>query len=425
MRVSALSVTAVCGQTVSRISCFVTTWPWRSRSRTRRSKAFGSRGTVCPPRSTRKPAVSTWTSSKVYSDKGSPGPRQMIGPYHSSRNTAAKPSPVRTGKHPSPVTTPHIRLPNFSAKGRRTCEASGRAGSWWRCGSGHVHSRSRHDGREHGPPHPGPRRRPSAPRRARDRERHGARTHSCWIPGPRPAWSRRTWRASWRCRTWARPSRRRRRPWAPPRLVQATLTLGGVQREGDVISAALGAVRGMDPAIRGIVGQDLLRLGNWWLDYRRRRAAGGCGGRARRRGPGRAPLRSLAWRPPRHRHAAPRPPSPAARARLRGLLGGDVRRSITAASESAGRRSGDHPRRPGDRAAGFGRAAPRGPLRDPALRGRHPRRTRPNAWRTGFSRPRCSKASTSTTARARSSSTRGGHGCPRSPDHRAEAFVAA
>jgi hypothetical protein len=53
-------------------------------------------------------------------------------------------------------------------------------------------------------------------------------------------------------------------------LVQATLMLGSVRREGDVISAALGPVREMDPAIRGIVGQDLLRLGNWWLDYRGR-----------------------------------------------------------------------------------------------------------------------------------------------------------
>jgi aspartyl protease len=51
-------------------------------------------------------------------------------------------------------------------------------------------------------------------------------------------------------------------------LVQVTLTLGGVRREGDVISGALDAVRAVDPAIRGIVGQDLLRLGNWWLDYR-------------------------------------------------------------------------------------------------------------------------------------------------------------
>jgi aspartyl protease len=51
-------------------------------------------------------------------------------------------------------------------------------------------------------------------------------------------------------------------------LVQAMLTLGSVQRNGDVISAPLDAVRQMDPAIRGLVGQDLLRLGNWWLDYR-------------------------------------------------------------------------------------------------------------------------------------------------------------
>jgi hypothetical protein len=51
-------------------------------------------------------------------------------------------------------------------------------------------------------------------------------------------------------------------------LVEATLTLGTVERQGDVFRAPLTAVRAVDPALRGIVGQDLLRLGNWWLDYR-------------------------------------------------------------------------------------------------------------------------------------------------------------
>ena len=51
-------------------------------------------------------------------------------------------------------------------------------------------------------------------------------------------------------------------------LVQATLTLGRVRREGDVIRAPLTEVRALDPAIRGLLGQDVLRLGNWWLDYR-------------------------------------------------------------------------------------------------------------------------------------------------------------
>jgi hypothetical protein len=52
------------------------------------------------------------------------------------------------------------------------------------------------------------------------------------------------------------------------RLLRATLALGTVEREGEVIGASLAPVRGVDPALRGIVGQDLLRLGNWWLDYR-------------------------------------------------------------------------------------------------------------------------------------------------------------
>jgi predicted aspartyl protease len=51
-------------------------------------------------------------------------------------------------------------------------------------------------------------------------------------------------------------------------LVLAALALGRVERRGEVIRASLAAVRAVDPAVRGIVGQDLLRLGNWWLDYR-------------------------------------------------------------------------------------------------------------------------------------------------------------
>jgi predicted aspartyl protease len=54
-------------------------------------------------------------------------------------------------------------------------------------------------------------------------------------------------------------------------LVRATLTLGGLERrDGDVISAPLDAVHALDPDIRGVVGQDLLRGANWWFDYRGR-----------------------------------------------------------------------------------------------------------------------------------------------------------
>jgi aspartyl protease len=57
---------------------------------------------------------------------------------------------------------------------------------------------------------------------------------------------------------------------ASARLVHGTLTLGSVRREGEIIRARLDALADLDPAPRGVVGQDLLRLANWWLDYRGR-----------------------------------------------------------------------------------------------------------------------------------------------------------
>jgi hypothetical protein len=54
--------------------------------------------------------------------------------------------------------------------------------------------------------------------------------------------------------------------WAA--LVRGTLALGGVRREGTLIRARLDSLADLDPAPRGVVGQDLLRLANWWLDYR-------------------------------------------------------------------------------------------------------------------------------------------------------------
>jgi len=51
-------------------------------------------------------------------------------------------------------------------------------------------------------------------------------------------------------------------------LVRGTLALGGVHREGTLIRARLDSLSDLDPAPRGVVGQDLLRLANWWLDYR-------------------------------------------------------------------------------------------------------------------------------------------------------------
>jgi hypothetical protein len=51
-------------------------------------------------------------------------------------------------------------------------------------------------------------------------------------------------------------------------LVAAVLTLGGVRHEGAVIATALGRLRDAVPGIRGVLGQDVLRRSNWWLDYR-------------------------------------------------------------------------------------------------------------------------------------------------------------
>jgi Aspartyl protease len=51
-------------------------------------------------------------------------------------------------------------------------------------------------------------------------------------------------------------------------LVRATLRLGRVEWDGDVLCAPLDSVRAVDRTLRGVVGQDLLRRGNWWLDNR-------------------------------------------------------------------------------------------------------------------------------------------------------------
>jgi predicted aspartyl protease len=52
------------------------------------------------------------------------------------------------------------------------------------------------------------------------------------------------------------------------RLAQAALKLGSVEWQGLVLRAPLMAVRAVDRSIRGVVGQDVLRLANWWIDYR-------------------------------------------------------------------------------------------------------------------------------------------------------------
>jgi hypothetical protein len=54
-------------------------------------------------------------------------------------------------------------------------------------------------------------------------------------------------------------------------LIRVSLALGGVsRRDVEVIATPLDAVRALDEAIVGVLGQDLLRSANWWLDYRRR-----------------------------------------------------------------------------------------------------------------------------------------------------------
>jgi hypothetical protein len=50
-------------------------------------------------------------------------------------------------------------------------------------------------------------------------------------------------------------------------LVQAALALGGVRREVLLIRMRLDSLADLDPRPIGVVGQDLLRQANWWIDY--------------------------------------------------------------------------------------------------------------------------------------------------------------
>jgi aspartyl protease len=51
-------------------------------------------------------------------------------------------------------------------------------------------------------------------------------------------------------------------------LVRASLAVGGVARpDVEVIAAPLDAVQALDHRIVGVLGQDVLRSSNWWLDY--------------------------------------------------------------------------------------------------------------------------------------------------------------
>jgi hypothetical protein len=55
----------------------------------------------------------------------------------------------------------------------------------------------------------------------------------------------------------------------PVALVRATLAVGGVAWEGEILRTSLAGVKAVDGAIRGVLGQDVLRLSNWWIDHRR------------------------------------------------------------------------------------------------------------------------------------------------------------
>ena len=50
-------------------------------------------------------------------------------------------------------------------------------------------------------------------------------------------------------------------------LVRGTLDLGGIQREVLLIRTPLSSLADLNPRPLGVVGQDLLRQANWWIDY--------------------------------------------------------------------------------------------------------------------------------------------------------------
>jgi hypothetical protein len=55
------------------------------------------------------------------------------------------------------------------------------------------------------------------------------------------------------------------------RIARLSLALGGVEcPDTEALVSSLDALRELDGSIRGVVGQDLLRRANWWLDYRGR-----------------------------------------------------------------------------------------------------------------------------------------------------------
>ncbi|HUG52733.1 MAG TPA: retroviral-like aspartic protease family protein [Vicinamibacteria bacterium] len=83
------------------------------------------------------------------------------------------------------------------------------------------------------------------------------------------------------------------------RLARVSLTMGAVESpDTEALVAPLGSVRDLDPTIRGVVGQNVLRRGNWWLDYRGRSVTADLDGALGDAGLGeRLPLRWHADRP--------------------------------------------------------------------------------------------------------------------------------
>ena len=105
-------------------------------------------------------------------------------------------------------------------------------------------------------------------------------------------------------------------------LVRASLALGGVTcLDLAVIASPLDAVQALEPAIVGVLGQDLLRTANWWLDYE--------GGQLVADAEGRYLSRDLGEAVPVHWHSN----RPAVDARLPGR--GSLRLVLDSAASSA------------------------------------------------------------------------------------------
>ena len=268
MRVIALSVTAVRGQTASRISCFVTTCPWTFKKqdeqveglRLQRDRApaalHAEAGGVDPARRRRGTAAKRFSGPRLTDDRPFPRPPQHRGESITSshRKTSGR-------GHDSSSPPPQLRVD------RRRMVRKPRAG-WVVIAVALVVPAPAQERRDHGPAHPAAR----GGRPAADRAGEGRRHGSLSVPArhrrdaqPRGRSARRSPPVAAGRGGGARNGGRRR-------IGRARARHADPRRRPAETACSSGRAWTLSPTWtrrpRGVVGQDLLRRANWWIDYR-------------------------------------------------------------------------------------------------------------------------------------------------------------